>query len=149
MPKPRHAALRLTRKNSKIRLSSDPRQIIARAEEKAAHYRRSAWAASQDRRPRFHRLPPQSSSASRFTAGAFGFLTLTQCGERPELYSESSRVGDWRQHRAKPGPHAGARGVPILDVLTDKLSRFQVRCIMQVQCTIFVCRWTNFSSISL
>src|SRR5262249_28194651 len=25
---------------------------------------------------------PQSSSASRFTAGAFGFLTLTQSGER-------------------------------------------------------------------
>jgi hypothetical protein len=27
---------------------------------------------------------PQSSSASRFTAGAFGFLLLIQCGERPE-----------------------------------------------------------------
>jgi hypothetical protein len=27
----------------------------------------------------------QSSSASRFTAGAFGFLTFTQCGERPDL----------------------------------------------------------------
>ena len=27
---------------------------------------------------------PQSSSASRFTAGAFGFLTFTQCAERPE-----------------------------------------------------------------
>jgi hypothetical protein len=27
---------------------------------------------------------PQSSSASRFTAGAFGFLTLIQCGDRPE-----------------------------------------------------------------
>ena len=27
---------------------------------------------------------PQSSSASRFTAGAFGFLTLTQSGDRPE-----------------------------------------------------------------
>jgi hypothetical protein len=26
----------------------------------------------------------QSSSASRFTAGAFGFFTFTQCGERPE-----------------------------------------------------------------
>jgi hypothetical protein len=31
------------------------------------------------------RRRPQSSSASRFTAGAFGFLTLTQCAERPEL----------------------------------------------------------------
>jgi hypothetical protein len=27
---------------------------------------------------------PQSSSASRFTAGAFGFLTLSQSGERSE-----------------------------------------------------------------
>jgi hypothetical protein len=27
---------------------------------------------------------PQSSSASRFTAGAFGFLTLTQRDELPE-----------------------------------------------------------------
>jgi len=26
---------------------------------------------------------PQSSSASRFTAGAFGFLTFSQSGERP------------------------------------------------------------------
>jgi hypothetical protein len=26
----------------------------------------------------------QSSSASRFTAGAFGFLTLIQCAVRPE-----------------------------------------------------------------
>jgi hypothetical protein len=26
----------------------------------------------------------QSSSASRVTAGALGFLTLSQCGERPE-----------------------------------------------------------------
>ena len=30
------------------------------------------------------RLFPQSSSASRLTAGAFGFLTFTQCGDRPE-----------------------------------------------------------------
>jgi hypothetical protein len=28
---------------------------------------------------------PQSSSASRFTAGACGFFDFTQCGERPEL----------------------------------------------------------------
>jgi hypothetical protein len=27
---------------------------------------------------------PQSSSASRVTAGAFGFFDLTQCGERPD-----------------------------------------------------------------
>jgi hypothetical protein len=28
---------------------------------------------------------PKSSSASSFTAGAFGFFTLTQCAERPDL----------------------------------------------------------------
>jgi hypothetical protein len=27
---------------------------------------------------------PQSSSASRLTAGALGFFTFTQCGDRPE-----------------------------------------------------------------
>jgi hypothetical protein len=32
-----------------------------------------------------------SSSASRFTAGAFGFFDLIQCGDRPELYGESRR----------------------------------------------------------
>src|SRR5262249_43577326 len=31
---------------------------------------------------------PHSSSASRFTAGAFGFLTLIQCLERPDRYSK-------------------------------------------------------------
>jgi hypothetical protein len=30
------------------------------------------------RRPRVHRLPPQCSVASRFTAGDAGFLTLSQ-----------------------------------------------------------------------
>ena len=34
---------------------------------------------------------PQSSSASRFTAGAFGFLNLSQSGDRPDLYREPSR----------------------------------------------------------
>jgi hypothetical protein len=27
---------------------------------------------------------PQSSSASRFTAGAFAFFILSQCGKRPD-----------------------------------------------------------------
>ena len=34
---------------------------------------------------------PQSSSASRRTAGAFGFLTLIQCSVRPDRYGEPSR----------------------------------------------------------
>jgi hypothetical protein len=33
-----------------------------------------------------------SSSASRFTAGAFGFLLLIQCRERPELYGASAGI---------------------------------------------------------
>jgi hypothetical protein len=33
----------------------------------------------------------QSSSASRFTAGAAGFLILGQYGERPERYRDSNR----------------------------------------------------------
>jgi hypothetical protein len=33
----------------------------------------------------------KSSSASRFTAGAFGFSLFSQCGERPELYGELRR----------------------------------------------------------
>ena len=34
---------------------------------------------------------PQSSSASRFTAGAFAFFILSQSGERPERVTESLR----------------------------------------------------------
>ena len=45
--------------------------------------------------PRRHRdrLPKvlQSSSASRVTAGAAGFLTLIQCSDRPARYDEPSR----------------------------------------------------------
>ena len=37
------------------------------------------------------RPAPQSSSASRLTAGAAGFLLLTQCRERPERYIEPLR----------------------------------------------------------
>jgi hypothetical protein len=35
---------------------------------------------------------PQSSSASRFTAGAAGFLNLSQCRVRPLTYGEPSRL---------------------------------------------------------
>jgi hypothetical protein len=35
-------------------------------------------------RPRPHRLSPQSSSISRFTAGAAGFLILSQWAMRPD-----------------------------------------------------------------
>jgi hypothetical protein len=35
-------------------------------------------------------LPP-SSSAFRVTGGAFGFLTLSQCADRPDRYGDPSR----------------------------------------------------------
>ncbi|MGA6944353.1 MAG: hypothetical protein WBZ27_20510, partial [Pseudolabrys sp.] len=38
-----------------------------------------------------HRVHLQSSSASRFTAGASGFLNLSQSGERPDLYRDPRR----------------------------------------------------------
>jgi hypothetical protein len=38
-----------------------------------------------------HRHLLQSSSASRFTAGASGFLNFSQSGERPDLYREPRR----------------------------------------------------------
>jgi hypothetical protein len=36
---------------------------------------------------------PQSSSTSHFTAGAFGFLTFNQCGERPSVSGEGRGAG--------------------------------------------------------
>ena len=44
-----------------------------------------------DYNARIDRLRPQSSTASRVTAGAFGFLTVSQCRGRPERYGEPSR----------------------------------------------------------
>src|SRR5262245_11002488 len=43
------------------------------------------------RRGHLRPLLPQSSSASRFTAGAARFFILSQSGERPERYIESLR----------------------------------------------------------
>jgi hypothetical protein len=50
-----------------------------------------ARARLQMRCPRPFRFAPQSSSASRFTAGAAGFLTLSQCADRPGRYGEPRR----------------------------------------------------------
>jgi len=47
---------------------------------------------SHDRSLQRHRSLPQSSSASRFTAGAAGFLNLSQCRERPLTYGEPRRA---------------------------------------------------------
>jgi hypothetical protein len=46
---------------------------------------------------------PHSSSASRFTAGASGFLLLIQSGERPDLYRESFR---FETMPSRPSLHA-------------------------------------------
>jgi hypothetical protein len=41
---------------------------------------------------KFDNFHDQSSSASRVTAGAVGFLTFIQSGERPDRYDEPSRL---------------------------------------------------------
>jgi hypothetical protein len=51
---------------------------------KDRHYQTTALCLAVSYRQRLSRLLPQSSSASRFTAGAAGFLILSQCCERPE-----------------------------------------------------------------
>jgi hypothetical protein len=48
---------------------------------------------------------PQASSASRVTAGAFGFLTFTQCGERPCLTGAGRGRALKLQHKAKRYNH--------------------------------------------
>jgi len=59
--------------------------------------------------------PPQSSSASRFTAGAFGFLLLIQSRERPDRYGESRRFEtipssrSGRRHKGRRCRHAANR----------------------------------------
>jgi hypothetical protein len=53
---------------------------------------------------------PQSSSASRVTTGALGFLNLTQCGKRPERYTEPSQFDAVSSQpiRATRGKRGGA-----------------------------------------
>jgi hypothetical protein len=48
-------------------------------------------ALEEQRGHRRQRSLPQSSSASRFTAGASAFFILSQSGDRPERYVESLR----------------------------------------------------------
>src|SRR6516165_4382023 len=50
---------------------------------------------------------PQSSSASRFTAGAFGFLTFTQCADRPDR--RASRAASTQCSRSRACRRAGIR----------------------------------------
>ena len=63
----------------------------------------------------FSGLHDQSSSDSRATAGAAGFLILTQCGDRPDLYGEpavSTRCLRSQVHkRACRGSHRHPRNV--------------------------------------
>jgi hypothetical protein len=52
---------------------------------------------------------PQSSSASRLTAGTSGFLHFSKSIERPERWSElrgatMKEAGDWQQARVEAGP---------------------------------------------
>jgi hypothetical protein len=53
-----------------------------------------------------HRQP---SSASRFTAGAAGFLTFSQCADRPARYGEPSRFDTMP---SQPSAHACLKMTP-------------------------------------
>jgi hypothetical protein len=66
-----------------------PLLIAALGHEGGSNLKRD-WRSHGDGRHQSQR--PQSSSASRFTADARGFLILSQCGERPERYAEPSRL---------------------------------------------------------
>jgi hypothetical protein len=59
----------------RLRLSGDRLR-----QSEGVRFDRSSWGVSIS----------STASASRFTAGAFGFLTLRQCGERPDRHSEPS-----------------------------------------------------------
>src|SRR5262249_40204923 len=61
---------------------------------------------------------PQSSSASRLTAGAAGFLLLIQCGERPEIQGEPSRFaseGIMSRSLRRPSARTDLDHLPIKD----------------------------------
>jgi hypothetical protein len=55
------------------------------------------WEAARHHRTRLPRVR-QSSSASRFTAGAAGFLTLIQSFDRPNRYGEPIRFDTMPSH---------------------------------------------------
>jgi len=66
----------------------------------------------------------QSSSTSRFTAGAFGFLTLTQCAERPETLLFDYLIGSrmqliWDGQSKRLGGSAGSAEVRSGSFATD------------------------------
>src|ERR1700730_5450230 len=71
--------------------------VMRRAKSLQFYKSRQPWTAYVAHGHRLERLGfaadhrPHSSSASRFTAGASGFLLLIQSGERPDLYRESFR----------------------------------------------------------
>src|SRR5262245_2901084 len=61
--------------------------------------------AAQRSHAQLRRSFDQSSSASRFTAGAFAFFILSQSGERPEMMQERER------RRARASTISGKRRV--------------------------------------
>ena len=76
----RHATLLATQLTELEREYLHKRIEEGRAEVVSLEFARAAEAAQAKR----NRYRPQSWSGSRFTAGASGFLNLSQSGERPE-----------------------------------------------------------------
>src|SRR5205807_10229860 len=72
------------------------------------------------------RCRSQSSSASRFTAGASGFLLLIQCGERPDLYASpppTTRVSTTEAATDAPRTVATGRGAAAPSLALDGIER--------------------------
>jgi hypothetical protein len=70
---------------------------------------------------------PQFSSASRFTAGAAGFLLLIQSGERPDLYRESFRFDTIPSKAELAGMPEDQRAVLALKMLIEPQARRRPR----------------------
>jgi hypothetical protein len=70
---------------------------------------------------------PQSSSASRFTAGAFGFLIFTQCGDASSFSITKSRAAHsaalvWKENTA------GDDDAVIVKTINRMVSVTDVKC---------------------
>jgi hypothetical protein len=64
----------------------------------------------------------QSSSASRITAGAFGFLTLTQCGERPERYG-GAKISETAEQEVRLPPLRNNRLLRLDNAQPERVTR--------------------------
>src|SRR5215813_2259424 len=94
---------------------------------------------------------PQSSSASRLTAGAAGFLLLIQCGERPEIQGEPSRFaseGIMSRSLRRPSARTDLDHLPIKDHMHSlTLLPWPLLNVLQQVCTNLLVVLTTQASL--